>query len=220
MEVSVSAITISREIGSQGDTIAEQIAKRLGYQLVDKNTIEKVFRQYGFVDFTETYDESGFWAQFDPHRAEMISMLNRVIEAMVQHGNVVLLGRGGFAVLKGYADVLNVRIQAPLSIRIEQIMSELKITDQARAEEMVKESDHMRQNFLETAYGKQWDSVSAFDLVIDTQKISPEMAVDWLEAAAHRISQLQPRDAPTARSQEIDPVLADAIAQVLDKKPA
>ena len=48
----------------------------------------------------------------------------------------------------------------------------------------------------------------------------PEMAVDWLEAAAHRMSEPQPGNAPTTRSQEIDSVMADAIAQVLDKKPA
>jgi cytidylate kinase len=214
------AITISREIGSQGDTIAEKTAKRLGYQLVDKNILEKVFRQYGFVDFKETYDESGFWARFDPHRAEVISLLNRVIEAMVQHGNVILLGRGGFAVLKGYADVLNVRIQAPFSLRVKHVMENQVFTSRVKAEEFVSDSDKVRRDFVESIYGKQWDSVSAFDLVIDTRKISSEMAVDWLEAAAHRLSHLQPGEAPSVSSIEIDPVLRDTIAQVLDSQPA
>ncbi len=213
------AITISREIGSQGDTIAEKTAIRLGYQVVDKNTLEKVFRQYGFVDFIETYDESGLWARFDPHRSEMVNLLNRVVEAIVQHGNVILLGRGGFAVLKGYADVLNVRIQAPFSLRVKRVMDNQVFASRVKAEEFVIESDRVRREFVESIYGKQWDSVSAFDLVIDTRKISPELAVDWLEAAAQRLGQLQPGEAPSIQSIEIDPVLKDAIAQVLDSQP-
>lgn len=214
------AITISREIGSHGDTIAEKTAIRLGYQLVDKNTLEKVFRQYGFVDFEETYDETGFWARFDPHRSEMISLLNRVIEAIVQHDNVVLLGRGGFAVLKGYADVLNVRIQAPFSLRVKHVMENQIFDNRLKAEEFVNESDRMRREFVESIYGKQWVSVSAFDLVIDTRKISPGMAVDWLEAAAHRLSHLEHGEAPSVKTIEIDPVLKDTINQILDKQPA
>jgi cytidylate kinase len=216
----MSAITISREIGSQGDAIAEKTALRLGYQLVDKTVLEKVFRQYGFVDFKEAYDETGFWARFDPHRAEMFSLLNRVIEAMVQHGGVILLGRGGFAVLKGYADVLNVRIQAPFSLRVQHVMENQVFASRSKAEEFVSESDRVRREFVETTYGKQWDSVSAFDLVIDTRKISPELAVDWLEAAARRLNQHRPGDAPFAHAIEIDPVLRDAVAQVLDRQPA
>jgi len=214
------AITISREIGSQGDTIAEKTARRLGYQLVDKNTLEKVFLQYGIVDFKETYDESGFWARFDPHRTEMINMLNRVIMAVVQHGNVILLGRGGFATLKGYADVLNVRIQAPFALRVKRVMENQVFTSQLKAEEFVSESDRVRKEFVESVYAKQWGSVLAFDLVIDTGKISQEMAVEWLEEAVHRLNHIQPGEAPTIRSKEIDPVLRDSIAQVLDKQSA
>src|SRR5512139_3165344 len=118
------AITISREIGSLGDTIAEQTARRLGYVLADKNVIGKIFGQFGFLDFKETYDESGFWSRFDPHYTEMAHLLNRIIEALVFHGNIILLGRGGFALLKDYADVLNVRIQAPFSIRVARVMDE------------------------------------------------------------------------------------------------
>jgi cytidylate kinase len=214
------AITISREIGSKGDLIAEQAAKRLGYQLVDKNTIEKVFCQYGFVDFKEVYNESGLWARFDPHRSEMISLLNRITEAMVYHGNVVLLGRGGFALLKSYVDVLNVRIQAPFSLRVKRMMEQQAFDTRVKAEEFVRDSDRMRRDFVESIYGKQWDSVAAFDLVIDTKKISPEMAVDWLEAAANKISHLRAGEAPTTRAMEFDPVLLNAIAGILDKQPA
>jgi cytidylate kinase len=214
------AITISREIGSKGDLIAEQTAKRLGYQLVDKNTIEKVLSQYGFVDFKQVYNETGFWARFDPHHTETIRLLNKVIEAMVHHGNIILLGRGGFALLKGYADVLNVRIQAPFSLRVMHVMEQQAFVSRIKAEEFVRDSDRMRREFVESVYGNQWDSVAAFDLVIDTRKISPEMAVDWLEAAAHRISHIQTGEAPTSRVMEFDPVLLDAVAKVLDGQPA
>lgn len=213
------AITISREIGSKGDTIAEQAAIRLGFHLVDKNTIEKVFRQYGFVDFEETYDETGFWARFDPHRAEMISLLNQIIKAMVQHGNIVLLGRGGFAVLKGYADVLNVRIQAPFALRVKRVMEQQVFASQLKAEEFVRDSDRMRREFVNSMYSERWDSLTAFDLVIDTGKVPSEMAVDWLKESMHRLSHLQIDEALTTRSMEIDPVLADSVAQVLAMQP-
>jgi cytidylate kinase len=214
------AITISREIGSKGDLIAEQTAKRLGYQLVDKNTIEKIVREYGFVDFKEVYNQTGFWARFDPHHAEVLKLFNQVIEAVVYHGNVILLGRGGFALLKGYADVLNVRIQAPFSLRVKHVMEQETFASRIKAEEFVRDSDQMRREFVESVYGNQWDSASAFDLVIDMRKISIEMAVDWLEAAAHKISHLQTGEAPTTRMMEFDPVLLDSVAQVLDKQPA
>jgi cytidylate kinase len=210
------AITISREIGSQGDTIAEQTAQRLGYQLVDKNTIEKVFRQYGFVDFKEVYEEAGFWARFDPHRTEMVNLLNHVIEAMIQHGNIILLGRGGFALLKNYADVLNVRIQAPFSLRVQRVFESGDFTSLAQAEEFVRENDRLRQDFINSMYAERWDSVSAFDLVLDTGKIYPEQAVNWLETATRQISLTHPKNGPTIHSIKIDPVLVDSISQVLD----
>lgn len=210
------AITISREIGSLGNTIAEQTAKRLGYQLVDKNTLEKVFIQYGFVDFKEAYDESGFWARFEPRRVEMMSMLNRVIETMVYHGNIVLLGRGGFALLKGYADVLNVRIQAPFPLRVKRMMSKQPFASQADAENFVRESDRGRQDFVNSMYAERWDSISAFDLVIDTGKISAEQAVAWLETTTHQISQPQPGEVLTTRTMNMDPVMVDAVNKVLN----
>jgi cytidylate kinase len=211
----MTAITISREIGSNGDLIAEQTAKKLGYQLVDKNTIEKVFIQYGLVDFKKVYDETGFWADFDQHRLEMVSFLNRVVETMAYHGNVVLLGRAGFAMLKGKADVLNVRIQAPFSLRVQRVREGQVFSSLAKAEESVRDNDRAREDFVNSMYTEHWDSASAFDLVIDTGKISIDNAVDWLEAATRELSQVQFDEALTTRAIKIDTILLDTVVQVL-----
>jgi len=218
-EVSMSVITVSRELGSQGDLIAAQVANRLGYQLVDKTTIEKVFIQFGYIDFKETYETVGFWANFDPHRTEMVGFLNRVIAAMVHHNHLILVGRGGFALLKNYAEVLNVRIQAPFKQRAQHLLVSQQAASLALAEELVRESDRLRRDFVNAMYAERWDSVTAFDLVIDTGKISPALAVDWLEAAARQIELAQPKTGLSLQAMEIDPVLADSVASVLDGQP-
>jgi cytidylate kinase len=214
-------ITISREIGSLGDSLAEKLAQRLGYKLVDKNIIEKIFLQYGMIDFIEVYEETGFWARFNPQRLEMIHMLNQIILGMARHGNVVLLGRGGFALLKTYADVLNLRIQAPFALRTQRLLQSHGFASIAQAEEFIRDSDAMRRDFVNSMYAERWDSVSAFDLVIDTGKIPAEQVIDWVEQVIQTMSQLDPATAAmTTQSIEVDPVLADSIIQVLDRQPA
>ena len=52
-----------------------------------------------------------------------VAMLNEIMEAVAQRGNVVILGRSAFAVLGDCADVLDVRIHAPALGRAERIMA-------------------------------------------------------------------------------------------------
>ena len=218
--IAMTAITISREIGSQGDWIAEQTAQRLGYHLVNKHTLERIFQQRGFVDFEETYDMSGFWARFSPHRGELVTMLDRFIHALAAHGDVILVGRGGFTTLKDFADVLNVRIQAPILMRIEQVMGERNLTEIPVADELVREQDHIREDFLQTAYGHRWNTAGAFDLVIDTGKIPPKVAVNWLVESAQNLGEKKIKTQKLCRELEIDPDLAKTIEEVLSRELA
>jgi len=43
----MAIITISRLLGSDGATIAEQVAQEMSYNLVTKRTLEKILEQYG-----------------------------------------------------------------------------------------------------------------------------------------------------------------------------
>ena len=70
------------------------------------------------------------------------------------------------------------QIQAPLSIRIKRVMERENIQEWEKAEAIVKESDRLKSSFVEFSYGMRWDEATAFDLVIDTGKVSPELTIN------------------------------------------
>ena len=213
----MSVITISREFGSEGDTIAQEAAQDLGFHFVDKKFIGHILGEYGFVEFDKEYDTlPGFWERFDAQRGkqreEIIKMLNQVVQATAHHGNVVILGRSGFEVLSGFADVLHVRIQAPLAVRIGRVMEKQNLSFE-QAEAVVKEKDRVRLAFVEEFYKVPWDSMNAFDLVVSTDKISPEMAATWVVQA---MQTYLPEDVkPLTASIKIDRIIADAVSEAL-----
>ena len=213
-------ITISRELGSQGRQIAENTANALGYHLMDKRAIGKVMGEYGLVEFHDEYEVApSFWDIFDAHRmerrADMVNMLNKVMLALAQHGNMVILGRAGFAVLRDFADVLNVRIQASLEQRIAFVKADENIADLEQAEIYIKDNDQNRTAFIESFYGVKWDQASAFDLVADTSKVSPEMVTNFLIAAARNLEQKQKGGTNIAANIPVDPVVYSSICKAL-----
>ena len=212
----MSVITISGEFGSDASRTAQQVAQSLGYHYVDRAIIEKILDEYGLVQFKDMYESmSSIWTRFDNLRGGMTDMLNRTIRAVARHGNVVIQGRGGYAVLGGYADVLNVRIQAPLAVRVQRVMQRSGITDQAQAEAEVRQYDRVRRTFVEYSYQVAWNDTDAFNLVIDTSVVPVDAAVEWI-VQAHRFMAARERvDEPRARDIEADEVLADVVATAL-----
>jgi len=215
----MAVITISREIYSEGSYIGEKVAEALGYHFVDKSTIEKVFAEHSIVQFKEVYESvPGFWARFDDMRTTTIRFLKQAILALARHGEMVIVGRGAFAVLGGFADVLNVRVQAPFPVRVRRAMEKEKITEPDRAEALLKEGDEMRDAFVKSFYDIRWEdaaAASAFDLVIDTGKVPPDLAVTWLVEALKALKERKTHDQPTTDTIEISADLASTVSEVL-----
>jgi cytidylate kinase len=219
----MAVITISRETGSGGYSIAEQVARALQYKLVGKDLIGRVLSQYGADGNTSP---SGyfpdFWTRFEQpineQREFMVETLNRVILALAHQDDMVIVGRSGFAILAVFEDVLNVRIQAPLAIRIQRVMDRRRISKPARAEALVRESDRVRAAFIDGFYGSRWDSARGFDVVIDTGKVSEKLATDWLIQA---VKGLQEQFAPGGHTVDtiyVDPILTTLVTNELQSK--
>jgi cytidylate kinase len=213
----MAVITISRELGSGGAEIARQVAQRLGYEFVDKRTIEGIFRQYGLTKFDEVYMSTpGILDLVDQDNLLIVSMLNEILEAVAQRGNIVILGRGGFAVLGDCADVLKVRIQAPLAARAQRVMARENLRELAAAEERINEDDKMHRKWVQTFYNRRWDDETSFDLILDTGALSIEAAVEEIIAAVGAMEKEPAADpAATTAGLKVDPVLADAVSNVM-----
>ncbi len=214
----MTVITISREFGSGGDLLAEKVAHALGYHLVDKAFVSAVLGQYGLSEFDSEYEKQpGFWEGFDTEKAErrdtMVRMLNQVVRAVARHGNVVILGRSGYAILAGLADVLHVRLHAPLDDRIELVRYEMSLSlIEARA--LVEEKDKVRKAFIESFYRVPWESSHAFDIALNTSRISVDVASDWVVQAA-RLPACNLDVKMTTRQLEIDAVMQQAVSEKL-----
>ena len=216
----MSVITISREFGSEGDAIARKVAQALDYHFVDQKFIGTILTQYGYVEFDKEFSSlPTFWERFDAQREKqrdvMANMLNQVIQAVAHHGHVVILGRSGFEVLGGFADVIHVRLQAPFPVRVGRVMEQQGLSFE-QAETAVKESDKTRVAFVEEFYKIPWDSIHAFDMVLNTGKISPDLATNWLiDIAKVPVSSFE-IDKPTTDSIVVDRILAETVSEVLN----
>lgn len=208
-----ATIAISRLIGSEGSQIAQRVAESLGYTLVNKSVLEGIFRQYGLPKFGELYSSvPNWWDLADAKNLVIVSMINETMEALANRGHMLIVGRGGYASLSNYVDVLNVRLQAPFAVRVQRLMSRRNLTNRFGIEKEVKADDEAREKFVSRFYNHGWDDASDFDLVIDTDTISLDMAVEWIVEATQALERKEfGADAVTAQQVNVDPILSDAI---------
>ena len=213
----MAVITISRELGSGGVDIAQRVAKTLGYEFVDKHTTDGIFRQYGLTKFDDLYNSApSILDILNADNLLLVSMANEITEAVAKRGNVVIVGRAGFAVLAAYADVLHVHIQSPFAERVRQVLDEQGLSDLQAAEERVREDDNVHRTYVQRFYNKQWDEPANFSLVVDTNAVSSDVAVQQIVEAARALEQNAPGQAAVTTAQiEVDPVLADAVAEAI-----
>jgi len=211
----MAVITISREYLSWGGTIALRVADELGYHFVTKDTFEKILRQYGLIQLDEMQKKSSFWTFADASNQELISVLNKTILGFAQLDNMVILGRGGFAVLQEYTNVLNVRVQASAEARAERLMKLDGLDNISVAKKQITENDKARASFVKGFYDADPYNTKSFQLVLDTGIISAEMAVDWIVTAVRKLDERSLSNETTTKGIKVEPILAGAIQQVL-----
>ena len=209
----MAAISISRQAGSRGARIARGLAKELGWELADKATINRVIRQYGLLRLNEFYDEPPtLGTLFNDNAALTIEMMNEIIAAIAARGNVVILGRGAFAVLSEVADALTVFIEAPPEARAARIAARDGV-DLETAAKRVKADDKLRRRFTRRYYNTAWDKPLNYDLVVNTADLSDEQAIEQILAALHALPTRA--EGLVTQTLAVHPVLARTIDEVM-----
>jgi cytidylate kinase len=166
----MAVITISRQLGSLGCDIANSVAQRLGYRMVWRELINQAARQARTPEMAlEMLDELGLLGLRPALSTEKayLNAVRELIEELAGAGNVLIVGRGGQSVLRGWPDTLHVRLIAPLDVRVQRVIERQAITAQA-ALAQIRASDRRRKRFVEHAYHVDWGDPDLYDLVINT----------------------------------------------------
>src|SRR5258706_3208561 len=193
------AMTISREYGSGGGEIATRLAKRLGWQLVDRAMVERVASEIGTSqEEAEVHDEHvqgmvsrALGSLIYLYPAAMANtppeaflsdeayrdVFNRVVRAAAARGHVVIVGRASQVILADLRDVLHVRIIAPFEKRVAYVMQREGV-DHHTTEARIHRNDHERASYLEQEYHHHPDDAHLYDLVLNTSLLDLESAVD------------------------------------------
>jgi cytidylate kinase len=97
-------------------------------------------------------------------------------------------------------------------------MEQEKIATSGRAEVLLTELDRERDLFVKTFYDISWydaTAASAFDLVINTGKVPPDVAFTWIIQAVRGLEETKSKRDLTTASIEVDPTLARTVSEVL-----
>ncbi|HEX6789163.1 MAG TPA: cytidylate kinase-like family protein [Gaiellaceae bacterium] len=197
-------ICISHATGAQGTLVGRTVAERLGFQYVDDEVIAEA-AEWGELDPAFVADverrrpfvsrllggiveqgpaprlPTGEAARSLPSDADLRHMIVTAVGSFVSRGSVVIVAHAAsFAVRNGEA--LRVLVTASPETRTKQLASERSV-DEKQAARLIKDEDAGRATYLKRFYGVDEELPTHFDLVVNTDVLSPEDAAKVILAA-------------------------------------
>ncbi|HCY87150.1 MAG TPA: cytidylate kinase-like family protein [Desulfobacteraceae bacterium] len=189
---SLRTITISRECGSQGQEVAEKLARATGFDLFHNEILEAMIEtSKNSRTLLETLDEKAMNVVDDivanlvhEHHLwpdEYSKLLLRILNTIAKHGNAIILGRGANCALKKAA-ALKIRIVAPESLRREHIQNtrDMNFDD---AQKLMVSTDANRTVFVKRYFNCDAADPANYDLILNTGTLSVDRTVEIIQCA-------------------------------------
>lgn len=171
-------ITVSRKMGTHGSDIAKRVASELGYRFYDTEAINQMAQELGVLDSVRQVDGRTpplLQRIFSDRPAIYLERLYSVIYELAKKGDAVFLGRGSHLLLRDFPCAVHVWVTASPERRIRTLLDQ-GFTRETAARAM-KRSDDERSAILKFAFGVDWEDPTRYDLVLNMDKLSVDLAV-------------------------------------------
>jgi cytidylate kinase len=180
-------ITISREAGARGSTIARLVGQKLGWTVYDQELLEYIAHEMHLrAGVLESLDEKAYhWAQDWlaalledqwQNQDSYIVHLTKVVLAIGMHGEAIVVGRGASFILPRDRS-LNVRVTAKDSDRIAFLSQIERLTPQ-EAERFMRETDEQRKKFVRDYFHRNNEDMHEYDLILDSGALGEECSAE------------------------------------------
>ena len=193
-------VTISRQYGSGGRYIGENLAKAMGVPCYDEKLIDMVAKESGFAQsfvaekgermtgsllFNIASSLSFANNVFSTNNGvtlqdEIYFTQNRIIKELADKGPCVIVGRCADYILREREDCLNVFIFADNESKIERAERYFNITRE-EAPAVLKKKDKARANHYKYYTDQEWGMASNYDLCLNSGLIGIEGCVKAIQ---------------------------------------
>lgn len=197
----MAVITLSRQFGAGGRTLAVKVAEKLGYQFLDSIIIEEISRKAKVTPSSvKAIEKSGgsFVSNFITgtlSRSYMerltgdkigyldeqvyIDKLAEVINEFAQKDNFVILGRGSQYILKDFKNAYHILCVASEKDRIRFIQKTYDVSDK-KALKAITNGNKCRAKLYSRLNETNYNSSQLYHMVLNMSKVTIEQAVNQI----------------------------------------
>lgn len=193
----MAVITISRQFGAGGKTLAKMIADELGYEFADSEIITRVAEMANVsTHWVETVEnEAG--GKLSRFITRMVSkpLIDRILKdergyideeiyldylvliiaQIADEGDVVILGRGSQYILDDHPDALHILMIDAFENRVRFMRDNYELSD-SRATRVVKGEDKRRRALYQKLGKTDYDDPFLYHLVLNMGKLNLDEA--------------------------------------------
>ena len=208
-----TTVCISRTLAAGGEEVGLAVAERLGWRVIDAEIIQRaaekaevdptkvaqteqrqslIRRLISAIAFAEppgdiapqyyaVYPEAAF-AVGQTLEERLRGLIREVIEEVATEGKAVIVAHAASMALAGREGVLKVLVTASPEERVERLIWANGL-ERGAAEAAVRDSDRERADYFRRFYEIDQELPTHYDIVINTDALGPEQAVNLIVAA-------------------------------------
>ena len=180
-------ICISREFGSGGREVGQQLSKKLGIPFYDKEILARVAEESDMSEeFVKNHEENAVYSHIinvpighrfpgvdteeimTPEKLFMIQA-HVIHELAAENESCIFVGRCADVVLKDHENCYSFFIHSPLEERIKRIVETEHVTER-QAKKMIKQTDWERSSYHNYYTKQKWGDPGNYDLMINSAR--------------------------------------------------
>jgi Cytidylate kinase-like family len=202
--VTCRVVCISHATCAGGEEVGRLVAERLGFLYVDHDIVARAAARGGIspadvadaerrkplvsrlLEALAQSSEIGSGALVDGVDSENVrALIRETIDRTAARGNAVIVAHGASHLVEAGDDALRVLVTASPATRAGRLEA-VEALDPAKAVRVVKESDAGRRDYLKRFYDVGEELPTHYDLVVNTDALSVELAAELVIRAASR----------------------------------
>lgn len=169
-------IAITREMGSLGIEVAEQVAAELKLPLIHHEVIEHLADKMRVRKSHVQRLLDGKAGMLEKLTADKTSLsiytAAETMDLAARDGGCVLRGWGAAQLLRSVPHAICVRVCAPVGLRRQRMLERLGSSDEAFIDSEIKISDEAHAAIIRRHFGVNWQDAELYDVVFNTERVS------------------------------------------------